>query len=434
MSARPVAVTDIPFARPADGSAQRSARVLERLPGDGYVLHLDNEGVQLEARHLRRERYQLYGELDIRCNWFGARTYNGSLSCGDMNFSSQTARSGRAKYCAARARTKDGEFDWEGVLDEFSLRVIQAERETSAGLVLDDAPDEGPPRDFNVYGLSIPADSHSQLICDGGGLKSLILLLVLGSMAKAGRPVALIDWEWNAQRHKARKLRMFGQDRLEHLHYLYCANPITVEFDHIRRFCDARGVEFIGIDSIGAAVDGKLADDDVARAYNRALTKLPPSLAAAHTPKNNNGATESNDLKAFGSAFFHNFSRQTWSVKKEQGTNEDLVTVLLKASKQNDGQRHKPVALEFAFSPEIIQVRNVDPAGVDGFVQSLPLAARMTHLLKGGPMTIAAMAERLEAKPDSIQKAVKRGEGKQFTCVPGPDRVDRWALIERRVS
>jgi len=86
--------------------------------------------------------------------------------------------------------------------------------------MLDDAAEDGPPQDLLVHGLAIPADSHSILVCDGGGLKSFLLLLVLGEMAKAGIPVGYLDWEWNAPRHKGRKVRIFGHERLEHLHCL----------------------------------------------------------------------------------------------------------------------------------------------------------------------------------------------------------------------
>jgi hypothetical protein len=268
-------------------------------------------------------------------------------------------------------------------------------------------------------------------VCDGGGLKSILLLLVLGEMAKTGKPVALLDWEWNAARHKARKLRLFGQTRLEALHYLRVRNSLAIERDHVRQFCQDREVEFIGVDSIGAACDGKLADDDVARAYNRALDELPPSLAAAHVPKTATDSTA--DLKAFGSAFFHNYARMTWSVRKQIGASDDVVTVMLAPHKQNDGQRLPPVGLEFSFSPARIDVRQVNPVTVDGLAETLPLADRMKHVLKTGPLTIAEVATRLDAKPDSVEKAAKRS-GFFTRLIDFPDGVQRIALVERRFS
>jgi hypothetical protein len=406
-------------------------RAFERLPGGGYRLTLIDDAVCVEVRHLRRERHQLIGEMNVRCEWAGASVYNGSLSCADMNLSSQSAREGRGKYCAARAHSRPQDFDWPGVIDEACRRVIDAERNSGDWIVLDDAPTEGPPQDFLVHGLAIPADSHSQLVSDGGGLKSLIELTVLGEIAKRGTPVALLDWEWNAARHKARKDRLFGPTRLDALHYLHVRNSLAVEHDHVRQFCQDREIQFIGIDSIGAACDGKLADDDVARAYNHALDDLPPSLAAAHVPKNGNDP--SGDLKAFGSAFFHNYARMTWTVRKQIGASDDLVTVMLVPHKQNDGARLPPVGLEFSFSPTRIDVRPVNPVAVDGLAETLPLAVRMQHFLKGGPQTIAVIADELGAKQDSVIKASKRS-GTFVKLINTPDGVHRIALVERRFS
>jgi hypothetical protein len=397
------------------------------LPGGGYVYLPADEGVRIEVRHLRRQYHQLHGEFDVRVEWADAPTCHGSLTCADLNLSSQRERSARADYCAGRL--KHSGFDWRGAIDAACQLVIQAERQTSDAIVLDDAPDERPPADFEIYGLSIPADSHSQIITDGGGLKSLILLLVLGTLARRGVPSALLDWEWNAPRHLARKHRLFGAERLPELYYLRCRNPITVEQDHIRRFCETHHIAFIGIDSVSAAVDGKLADDDVARAYNRALDGFPPSLAAAHVPKSTTDPQA--ESKAFGSAFFHNYARCTWSLKKQVGANDDLVTVVLTPQKQNDGGRRNPVALEFTFDAAHIGVRNVDPGAVEAYVDGLPLKDRITRLLAGGAMTIASIAEALDAKPDSVGKAIKRELGQRFIKVVQSDGIDRYALLER---
>jgi hypothetical protein len=414
-------------------AAPRTPGALLHLPGGGYVYTLSDEGVRFEVRHLRRQYHQLHGELDVRVDWQrAAPTVNGSLSCADLNLSSQRERTSRAEYCAKRAG--EHALDWYWAIDTVCQLVIQAERQTGSVITLDDAPADAPPDDFHVFGLSIPSDSHSQIICDGGGLKSLILLLILGTLAAMDVPVLFLDWEWNATRHLGRKRRLFGDERLDHLHYLRCRNPLTTEADHIRRVCDAHKIEFVGLDSISAAVDGKLADDDVARAYNRALDGLPPSLAAAHIPKTSGQDNTAAESKAFGSAFFHNFARCSWSLKKEIGANPDLVTVVLTPQKQNDGGRHTPVALEFTFRPQAIHVRNVDATNVQTYARTLAIHERIARLLTGGAMTITAIAQQLDAKPDSVAKALKRGLGERFVLVPGEDRIDRYALLDRWVA
>ncbi len=100
--------------------------------------------------------------------------------------------------------------------------------------------------------------------------------------------------------------------------------------------------------------------------------------------------------------------------------------------KQNDGARVRPVGLEFAFGTEQIGVRSVDLTTVEGLAERMPLATRISAALERGPMTIVAIAEELDAKADSLTKAVNRR--KEFTKVSGSDGVTRIALVERRTA
>jgi hypothetical protein len=405
-------------------------RVFVRLAGGGYALTSLRDGVRIEVRHLRRERHQLHGEVEVSST--AKRIDGATISCQDLNLSSQTAVNARAEYCAKRAQVHETEFDWHGFLDECCLQVIRAERAGSDPIVLDDAPTAEPRKDFAVHGLSIPSDSHSLLVCDGDGLKSLTLLLVLGEMAKRGIPVAYLDWEWNAARHKRRKERSSGPIEL-----INCSITAAAIRSSSNRITSAGSATIRAFNSSASTRSVRPVRGSSPMMMSLeptiALDHLPPSLAAAHVPKNVDGSNDA-AVKPFGSAFFSNYTRMSWKLKKQVGASDDLVTVLYTPGKQNDGERRKPVCLEFAFTPECIDVRHVDPTTVDGFVQTLPLHARLTHLLKGGPMTIHAMADALDAKVDSITKAVNRGEGQQFVCVPGKDGIDRWGLLERRAS
>jgi hypothetical protein len=71
-----------------------------------------------------------------------------------------------------------------------------------------------------------------------------------------------------------------------------------------------------------------------------------------------------------GSAFFHNFARMTWSLRKQVRASDDVVTVMLVPHKQNDGSRLRRVGLEFAFDPDQIRVRAVDPVAIEGLLQT----------------------------------------------------------------
>lgn len=408
-----------------------SRREFTRLPGGGYAYTLLDDGVCVELRYLRRERGQLYAEVDVQCDWAGALRYGSTLSCADLNLSNQTARRSLASYCAQRAKTKPEDFDWFGVIDASCLLTIQAERQGDEVIILDDAPATAE-RDVDVYGLKVPTDAASILIAHGDSLKSLTMLLVLGTLAERGHRVLYLDWEWTADRHRARKVRLFGPDRLDGLHYLKCRAPLVIEADRIRRYCEANRIDFVGVDSVGLACDGKLIDDDVAVRFHRALATLPPALCAAHVPKSAVSADpKAEPLGPFGSVFFANLCRASWLVKKQPSATENIVSVGLFPQKQNDGDRQKPVGLQFTFGDRIC-VESVNLADVDGLSDKLPLAMRISHALQAGPLTFAAIAERLDAKVDSVIKAVNRNT--KFTKVVGSDGVTKISLVERRAA
>jgi hypothetical protein len=82
-----------------------------------------------------------------------------------------------------------------------------------------------------------------------------------------------------------------------------------------------------------------------------------------------------------------------------------------------------------------VTVRRINIAEVGELSASLPLWQRMRHALRPGAKTIAELAEELDAKADSVKKALDRDRGRAFTCITDTtDGIHRWALIERRAS
>ncbi len=400
-----------------------------KLPGGGYILELPNEAIRVELRHLRRERHHLHGEIDVRCEWAGARTFLGSLICAtDIDLSSQTSRRGIAKHCAERAQTKTDDFDWQLAIDAVATMAIDAERGGDDLITLDDAP-ATITQNHEIDGLTIAADATTLLIAHGDSLKSMITLYVLGRLAQRGRNVLYCDWEWTPERHKGRKRRLFGDERIDGLKYRKLTAPLEIEADKIRRDCDLYKIDAIAIDSVGLASLGKLADDDTAIRFHRALSNLPPAICAAHVPRSAVIDTKA-EPDAFGSVFFKNLSRIAWAIRKQSTGSDDMTIVGAFPAKQNDGARLKPVGLQFTFSDDVIGVAPVNLANVEGLADRLPLASRIAYLLKRGPLSYAQLANDLDAKVDRIIKAVNRR--RDFVTVKDEATgVTRVALLER---
>jgi hypothetical protein len=72
----------------------------------------------------------------------------------------------------------------------------------------------------------------------------------------------------------------------------------------------------------------------------------------------------------------------------------------------------------------------VDLADVADLAERMTVRQRMTRLLRSGSLTMAAIASELDQPIDTIVKTVKRGEGKVFVRVPGPDGVYRIGLLQ----
>jgi hypothetical protein len=100
-----------------------SRRTFERLPGGGYVLALVDDGVRVEAR-ICAVNHDASRRGCHHLAWHGARR----PACSDLNLSSQTARTSRGEVHRRTGAYQGCRFDWQDVIDDFCVRVIEAER------------------------------------------------------------------------------------------------------------------------------------------------------------------------------------------------------------------------------------------------------------------------------------------------------------------
>ena len=164
--------------------------------------------------------------------------------------------------------------------------------------------------------------------------------------------------------------------------------------------------------------------------YFRAVRQIGVGSAhIAHITK----SLEGNEEKPFGSVFWHNGARATYFMQRAAEA-DDGMTVGVFNKKFNTGPKLPPFGFRFVFEPDRTLVTRTNVADVDELATKLPLVQRMRHLLKGGAMTIVAIADQLDAKVDSVTKTAKRWDGKMFVRVSGSDGVYRIGLSERHVA
>ena len=410
---------------PTDVGAMR--RTFNGVSEVRYVFAIPDLQLAFDVDRLRRERHELKGELAVRCGLAGARAVNGdSLSVADFNLSSARARTERARHLGKLADAT--EIDWDRLLEEFCQRVLTAEREGKPAVLLREFP--RPVDDhLDVDGVRLHRRHPVILFGDGGTAKSYTALYLAGQLQNRGLRVLYADWEFAGEDHRDRLERLFGSE-MPGIQYVRCERPLIFEADRIRRIVQEDAVAYVFYDSIAFACDGPPEASEVAGAYFRAVRQIGTgSCHIAHVNKSDTG-----DKKPFGSSFWHNGARSTWNVKTaNQAPGAGELSIGLFNRKANIGPLRAAVGFRIAFNETRTTFTRVDPRDVEELAVSLPLWQRVASELRGGPQTLIQLAEGLDAKVDSIEKATKR-KTKLFTRVPGNDGVYRLALVERRVS
>lgn len=377
-----------------------------------YTFELPGYGISFDADRLRRDHQELLGELSVKCSLPGAQTVNGMLSTGDFNFSSVRARSERAKILKERSHT-NGDIDWFGLLEEFTQRVFQAEREGDPSIDLRDVPRPAPDNLIRVFGLAFPSQHPSILFGDGGSMKSYTALLILGELARAGRSVALFDWELGAEDHRERLELLYGTD-MPKIQYVRCERPLVAEADRLRRIVKEHNIQYAVYDSVAFACDGPPEAAEIAGKYFRCLREIRcGSLHIAHISKN-----ENSDMKPFGSSFWHNGARSTWNCQAQEPDHAGRISLGFWNRKTNLGPLFKPTAVSVHFERDRTYFEYTEIAGNSEFAEKLSIRQRMNHLLKRGARTPEEIAEELGAKLESVQRKI-RDYKHEFVVIEG---------------
>ena len=202
------------------------------------------------------------------------------------------------------------------------------------------------------------------------------------------------------------------------------------EVDRIARIIRNDGITYGIFDSVGFACDGPPEAAESALGYFRAVRQLRiGGLHIAHVSKAENG-----DQRPFGSAFWHNSARATWFAKAAGQDEPGELTIGLLNRKSNLGALLSPLAYRFEFRQDRTVITPMSAASVESFAKDVPLWKRIVELLKArSPLLISQIAEELDAKPDSVEKTLKRRKG-MFVSVSGADHIARWTLLEGRAD
>lgn len=416
----------IPVRPPRDHGAQYP-RDFKRLADGRVIFTAVADGIRFEVSRLRWSRDELWGLLTVECSLAGARTSNGrTLHVADFNISSASGRVSRAKILRDAARTGDS-VDWTALVEELCQLTLDAENIGDPIVALADVVTPEGDDHHDVDGFVLPRRDSSMLVSDGGKGKSGLALYIAGRLVERGERVLICDYETDGAIHKKRAMGMFG-DVPVGLFYQRCAQPFIHIVDTMRRQIVDQGITLAVLDSVVPACHDKAEDSAVAAAVLRAQRSTGIGwLNIAHVPK----SAERGNERPFGSQFWWNEVRSVWVLESQESANR--LVLACHHRKSNHGPKRPAVGFEFVFDLPAIHVARCNVADTPELAEGLPLWMRMKDEVKSGALTIAELANRLNAKPDSITAAAKR-KPLVFQRVLGMDGIQRFGLAERRAS
>lgn len=383
-----------------------------------YKLTIPEYAISFEVDRLRRESNELIGELCVRCNLPGVRTYDGALSIADLNLSSAVARQTRARILGQMTNfgAKEEWINWLGLIEEFSQRVLIHERQGSASHDLRTLERPDPTDTIKLAGIELPRRHPTIFFGDGGSAKSYVALYFAGLMAQMGMRVALFDWELCGEDHRDRLERLFP-DNMPLITYARCERALVHEVDRLRRIVRDSKIDFAFYDSIAFACSGPPESAEIAGDYFKALRQIGQigSLQVAHVSK-----AEGADQKPFGSAFWHNGARATWYVKATQDPiNENILQLGLFNRKANLARVQKPVGLRVEFTEWQTFFTPDNVADTPELAEHLSLPMRMKEALKRGALEAKELAGMVGAPVKRVNEIARRSNNKLFIVNDG---------------
>ncbi len=241
-------------------------------------------------------------------------------------------------------------------------------------------------------------EGHSILFGPGGVGKGIQASWWIVQLVQAGHRVLILDYENHPTEWARRIFGLGGQDALAgvvHVAPLTAAwkalrGPLWRQAEDIAALAAWAAADYLVIDSIVPACAGfDPLKPEAAALYAGGLELIGlPALSLAHV-------TKAEDLRyPFGSAFWHNLARTTWSLSRES------EQTILAHRKHNNYAAVGKLVVGVTWWEGM--PREVWEKGY-----SLALADRMDEVLGVTAMTVAEIVAALNADVDEGEKAVK---------------------------
>jgi len=395
-----------------------------------YRFSWEEEYLTISVSRVSRHRDgRVVGEINVETS---APSYHPHLHQAQFNFSSTRARADLSRVMQDRYP----EADWDSVLEQlchYTLELIrhgEPVRDISTTDVIE-------PPEYLLEPI-IPLNHPTVLFGDGGTGKSLLAL----SFAV----FSVIPWENNpldliTRGEPSKPLYLdYETDEAEMTWRLSCLQrgmglpdcsisyrrgslPLADDLEQVQHAISSTKAKFIIVDSIGAACGGDLNSAETAIRFFNGLRQLRvTSLLISHTAKDQISKSKT----IFGSAYFHNFARSVWEVRKVQDTGQNEISIGLFHRKSNLSGLYRPIGIRISFSSNETVIKSEDVKSVPEFLETLSNAAKIEELLSRGLMEIAEISEELGMSKEVVRVTLNRMKDRRKVTKVG----NQWGLVK----
>jgi hypothetical protein len=394
---------------------------LERV-GLGWIARFPLAGAQLRVDRIKESRGELHGELTVSTLQGQRDAAPGHVFRGRQNLSSLTSRTTLAKFLKGRL---DGP-DWQGLVEEFCVAVMEAERGAEPFTKVGNQPRR--PIALKLLDPIIFAGVPTILFGPGGTGKSTLAAAIAASVHTGypvipdwkpmATPVLVLDWESSDEDWNDLVMGVAAGAGFEppDIHYRRCYAPLADQVEEIARYITEHHVGLLVVDSVGIASgtrpEGVDANESAIRLFAALRHFRVTSLLIDHVTGADLQA-ERPIAKPYGSIYKVNLARSVFELTSQKEATEERTELLLTHTKTNQGSRLHPIGLVIEHSGEQIRVYQ-RPVEDPDLVARLPLADRIFRLLLRGSMPAPQIATELGVKLPTVRQTLNRAQGRRF--------------------
>ena len=358
--------------------------------------------------------HEVKGEVQLVSN---RPTSSGHLRAGRLNITSPSARNTFGKSLAAR----DSGVDWDKVLEQLCMAVLQEWRQGSPVVQLDGQVDVKAQAKWLIDPI-IQLNNPTLIYGPGSTGKSWFgqYLATLadegmrhGGLSVEPSSVLYLDWETDQLEIGTRITllrRGLGLEGASHIWYKTMTQGLSNDIEAVRSVCAEKSITLVVVDSLGSACMGEPESAEVVLRTFTALRSLGiSSLLIDHTNKENN-MNGQHAQNLFGSVYKYNSARMVFQTVKDQQPEEDKLVFGLFHKKANNSRLMRPIGFEFTFTPDAVKVdrRDVRETPLE---EHMRVSDRIENVLKNKPggLSVTDIAEALEKTESHIRKELSEG-------------------------